>query len=138
MMMKLTGSKPQKAATVAVSVFVAVTLASCASKPSQSEIASANYGSYPDNYKEITKRHFGDVLKDPGSARYNNWRGPSKGWRATMGGNRFGYRVCVDVNAKNSYGGYTGRETFYLMINGGQVIDFLGEPLSEKGCEGVY
>jgi len=53
------------------------------------------------------------TLIDPYSAVYDNWRGPSKGYMSSIGGKYFGYRICVDVNAKNRMGGYTGRHTYF-------------------------
>jgi hypothetical protein len=58
-------------------------------------------------------------MKDPDAAKFQNWRGPKKGY----GFNKyFGYKVCVDVNGKNSYGGYVGYRTAYAILNDHRII----------------
>lgn len=53
------------------------------------------------------------VLKDPESARFGEiW---------ALNGSNGGRGVCGFVNAKNSYGGYTGNKTFMLMPDGSSV-----------------
>ena len=58
-----------------------------------------------------------EVLKDPGSAQFRNlYFGYDK---------RFGNALCGEVNAKNSYGGYTGFSPFAvsdLPLNGGSRV----------------
>lgn len=101
----------------------------CAAAPPTSEqIATADYGSYPTNYENAIKSAFEKILKDPYSAHYSNWRGPSKAWRipAMSRFTYFGYRICVDVNAKNSFGGYVGNRMYYFLLKNGQIIDFDG------------
>lgn len=36
-----------------------------------------------------------------------------------------GYATCVIVNAKNSYGGYTGEKTYRITIRDHQVIEYI-------------
>lgn len=36
----------------------------------------------------------------------------------------YGYSTCVFVNAKNSYGGYTGKQLYWAFIRNGQVLRF--------------
>lgn len=35
-----------------------------------------------------------------------------------------GYATCVRINAKNTYGGYTGEKTYRIIIRNNQVIDY--------------
>ncbi len=56
-----------------------------------------------DIYKEKAKNAILAVLKDPGSAQFQDLRG------ADMGGN---YSLCGKVNAKNGMGGYMGFKDF--------------------------
>lgn len=100
--------------------------------------ANADYGSYPSNYQEIIKVAFAGQLKDPDSARYSNFTAPkydqmvhldyvmhdnvivnAAGVKKTA---IYGYSSCVSVNAKNSFGGYTGNEQYWFLIRNGQVI----------------
>lgn len=117
--------------------FVVCSLFSCATipKPTEQEAANADYGAYPDNYQEIIKNYLADLLFDPYSAVYSNWRGPLRGW---SGGGFFqvayGYRVCVDINAKNRMGGYVGKKLHYFVINNGRIIQYFDETFAPQFC----
>src|SRR5713101_5279301 len=97
-------------------------LVSCAHRPTPEELATADYGAYPNNYQEIVKGYFAILLKDPYSAQYELWKGPTQMWYSFFDHGRFGYGVCVGINAKNSYGGYTGLKVHYVLINNGVVV----------------
>lgn len=105
-----------------IPLLLALSLAGCATPPTQEEAMAADYGAYPDNYEGVIKNYMQTILKDPESAQYHFLNTPSKGW-STLGGKKYGYRVCVSINAKNSFGGYIGNLTNYFMIKDGQVID---------------
>ncbi|PHM46493.1 hypothetical protein [Xenorhabdus miraniensis] len=88
---------------------------------SKIDFSKADYGSEPSNYKNLVKSHFETILKDPASAKYSNWTKPMK---EVMIQNKlpvFGYSLCVNVNAKNSYGGYTGNQLYWVFIKNNQV-----------------
>ena len=53
-------------------------------------------------------------LKDPGSAQFSNIQAAR--------GNDGSLAVCGLVNAKNSYGGYTGSQPFIGQLVGGQMV----------------
>ncbi len=93
------------------------------SPPTPEQAENADYGRYPDSYKEIVTNFMSDLLIDPYSAVYSDWSGPSKGWAGEgLLGYFFGYRVCVEVNAKNRMGGYGGKKLYLFVINNGQVV----------------
>jgi hypothetical protein len=100
----------------------AALLSACALSPSHDELSHADYGAYPTEFKQVIERYMTHVLKDPESARYEYLNMPMRGWRRTSGGSKFGYVVCVNVNARNSYGGYTGSQPSYFMIHDDRVI----------------
>jgi hypothetical protein len=106
--------------------FLLVTISSigCASvwQPTPEELAKADYGRYPDDYQEIITNYMSKSLFDPYSAVYDDWRGPSKGYVSSISGVYYGYRVCVDINAKNRMGAYVGSSTNLFVINKGRVI----------------
>lgn len=91
-------------------------------KPTQEQIVSADYGSYPDDYKTIVSSYVERTLIDPNSMLLTDWRGPSRGYVYDYSGAYFGYRVCVEVNAKNRMGGYIGRQPFFFMLHNGRII----------------
>lgn len=90
--------------------------------PTPEQIAHASYGQYPDNYQEIIRSYMSSILFDPTSVMYSEWRGPSKEFFQEEGKTVFGYRVCVEVNAKNRMGGYTGWQIQFFLIKDGRVI----------------
>jgi hypothetical protein len=99
-----------------------LSLAGCVTPPTQQQIESADYGTYPGEYKEVITKYMRHRLKDPDSAKYEFLNAPKEGWNG-MGGKHFGYVVCAAINARNSYGGYTGAQLSYFMIKNGLVID---------------
>ncbi len=116
---------------MASAILAASTLAltGCAPKPpSQVEISTANYGSLPGDYQQQIKNYMNSILKDPESARYTFER-PFKAYSqdgslsSTNGGVRYGYVAGVQVNAKNSYGGYTGNQLYVFMFSNGVMYD---------------
>lgn len=115
--------------------FAACSLSSCVTMPTQQEISNADYGTYPNNYQEIIKNYMDNLLFDPYSAVYSNWRGPSQGY---SGGRfiqiAFGFRVCVDINAKNRMGGYVGKKLHYYIINNGRIVQQFDEFSAQQLC----
>lgn len=108
----------------------ATLLSGCAGQnpPSPSEISSANYGTLPGDYKEQIKSYLSTRLKDPYSAKYD-FIEPYKGysqdgqWSSTGGAINFGWIIPVYVNAKNSFGGYTGSQKYVFMFSSGVMYD---------------
>lgn len=114
---------------IAVIAAVAVVVGGCATKPTQADLAQADFGDFPNDYETIVKSYYGEVLKDPGSVQYRNITHPKVYATWGMGGpTRYGYLVCVTLNAKNSYGGYTGFQTDGILIRNDRVIQTM-----EKG-----
>jgi hypothetical protein len=107
---------------------LALSLAGCQALPTAQDAANADFGPYPDNYKEITQAYYASILKDPESAKYQSIEMPHQ---ATFGsifeGSRYGYLVCATLNAKNSYGGYIGNQTDGLLIRDGVVIKYISK-----------
>jgi len=44
--------------------------------------------------------------------------------------------VCVEVNAKNSFGGYTGLKPSVVMFSRGKIVDTMEPRLLQDRCEG--
>lgn len=96
-------------------------LSGCETLPPKDQLASADYGSAPDNDKTkyIAKQLILKTLLDPYSAVVscgNLMKGVVNiGFR-----NRYGYLLECQVNAKNRFGAYTGSEpVFFWIRNGG-------------------
>lgn len=120
-------------------LIIAAFFAGCAT-PSQEDLARADYGPYPSDYESIVKRHLSNSLKDPDSAQYRFLNTPKSGWNG-LGGVKYGWIVCAQVNAKNSYGGYVGFRPAYFMIKNGLVIDATvgdgnyGDAIAQGKCQ---
>lgn len=117
-----------------VAVVCAAGMSACAQRPTPQELSKADYGTYPIDYKEIVESYMRKALFDPYSAVYEHRRGPSIGY---VGGNfvetQYGYRVCVDLNAKNRMGGYVGSRTQFFMTKNG-IVTFQTEADTEQLC----
>jgi len=103
-------------------------LGGCAVYPTAEEQAAADYGPEPDWYtcRAAIRILIQGVLKDPGSAEFR-WYGFERAWWGSRGlfgpGITYGWRMAVDVNAKNSFGAYTGYETWWFYFRDGKIAD---------------
>jgi hypothetical protein len=102
---------------------LAAIFTACSSAPTIEQLASTDYGPKPENYQELVKTYLADRLFDPYTAVYTHWNGPKRGYfgNRTLGF-KYGYAVCVGVNAKNQFGGFAGVQSYYFIIRNGAVI----------------
>ena len=113
--------------------FFILTLAGCAATPpTQEELESADYGapiSQQDAKRQATE-FFQSHLRDPGSAQYR-WTQVERGWlrHAPIHGGRivYGYKLDVDVNAKNAFGGYVGFRKYSFIFRNGKIETIYAE-----------
>ena len=93
--------------------------------PTEEELAQADYGEKPIDYKPIIKAYVLETLIDPESARFYNFSIPKKDWLSEFEGfgvnKYFGWLVCVNVNAKNRTGGYTGKQPHHFIMRGNKI-----------------
>lgn len=126
--MKMHGQRIGGRGVIAAGVLALGLLSGCASsfhKPAPNVVVLPP----PTNVEVAIKSHFEVVLKDPESARYrfglprkaylNNGliHGGTVAW--------VGYVVRVDVNAKNSMGGYTGHQPYLALFSGDRLYSVL-------------
>ena len=80
-----------------------------------------------DIEKQAIQQSINTTLKDPYSARYENWRGfeISNGDRA----------ICGTVNSKNSFGAYAGADPFYIRMRGEQSVEIQVGQLAQMACQ---
>ena len=107
--------------TILLSCFILI-LGCGLKRPSQEDLKSADYGTYPFKYEEIVKSHMSKRLFDPYSAVYEFQGLPTQGWQNYFGKIYYGFRGFVYINAKNRMGGYVGSKLFVYLIKNGQVI----------------
>lgn len=106
-------------------VLLALFLTACETTQERKDaFASADYGPAPVIDKAEVENSLKSGLKDPGSAQFR-WLEPEKmRWRANAFSEwRYGWNVKIWVNAKNSYGGYTGEQPYWLTYLDGKLVD---------------
>lgn len=105
--------------------------------PTSDEIARIDYGPFPNDYRELVAAHLGRMLRDPESARVTYIKGPGRIWRrASIVGAEFsGWGICLEINAKNAYGGYVGATQYAAVIREGRVIQFVGSSNTRETIE---
>ncbi len=91
--------------------------------PTAADLERADYGFYPTDFESTIRAHLRSQLKDPDSAQISFLNSPKSGWYA-LGGLKYGYVVCAQINSKNSFGAYVGYRPAYFMIRNDIVIDF--------------
>jgi hypothetical protein len=92
------------------------------------EAARANFGTLRENWQTIVRGYYSmpGQLKDPYSAVYR-FEKPRKGFAqdgALAGGKRhYGWIMPTWINAKNSFGGFTGYELHIAFLSNDGVSD---------------
>jgi uncharacterized protein YceK len=113
---------------------VALTLGGCATtvrRPSPEAVAAATFSPVPADIEGRIKAQYQVMLKDPYSAVYQ-FGAPRRAYFRGPSGMVYGYMVAVHVNAKNSYGGYTGGELYHwgwadgVLLNATNTVKFGG------------
>lgn len=92
----------------------------CGSVDGVAPAANTNFGKFPSSgYKAQIKNTMDKTLKDPYSSKYT-FASPFKGYiNHKETGDLFwkGWVVPFTLNAKNSYGGYTGGVEYYALFD---------------------
>ena len=103
-------------------------LTGCVAPPTEQELAKAyaSLGPWPSDHESVIREYMADLLKDPYSARYEDTRLLGPGWYKSLNDLYAGYVVCSQINAKNSFGAYTGRQLHYFLIDDDWVIRHIG------------
>lgn len=83
---------------------------------------TADVGKRPSNYKSLVETTIRNELKDPDSAKFSDMTTPRKEVMVEKGNFVYGYSTCVFVNAKNSYGGYTGKQLYWAFLRDDKVL----------------
>ena len=104
-------------------------LAGCVSAPLSEErplpeldMVNADFGAYPSNCEELIYQWAEMNLKDAQSARYQRISVPRKEYMVHNRQYVYGYSACVILNAKNSYGAYTGNQAYWFMFRDGKIV----------------
>ena len=106
-------------------VVAAIVLTGCmVTAPTKEELASANYGTVTFAQAErLIWEYLNRTLIDPDSARVGVTKLSVDYWaRDKKGKFHYGKLFGFEVNAKNVYGGYTGKQRYYAFIENGQIV----------------
>ena len=107
-------------------ICITTSLTGCQSLPTMEQMKVADYGSAPDSEKSKTwaKEKIKSTLLDPYSAviQCDN---PRKGAANILFEVQYGYLLACTVNAKNSFGAYTGAKdrNFWIKHGHGSLIE---------------
>lgn len=84
-----------------------------------------NFGSPPTDVERKVREYFQYILKDPSSANFivgTPYKAYQNEGLITGGGIQWaGYAVDVSINARNSYGGYTGYKPYLVYFTGESI-----------------
>jgi hypothetical protein len=110
-----------------IGLFSALTLSGCATPLTPAQIASGNYGEYQtqEQCQQKVISYMGARLKDADSARYQFGKCEKKYFPGVVlyaVPRHFGYGIEFSVNAKNSFGGYTGFKKHLIVINNNNIL----------------
>lgn len=109
---------------------VAALVAGCASVSS----IPSDPGVYPSNHLQQFALYLAGSLKDPYSAQVKHFAGPAPYSRAAglFVPALSGWGACYTVNAKNSFGGYTGAKWYLAIFRDGVLFDLvIDEPRTD-------
>lgn len=115
---------------VSISLMLLAGCATVSPEQIQAEVSKVGYGAVPaQDWQTTVKAFMEDRLKDPASAIYK-FGDPYQGYltKAPIEGGGLkvaGYLVDVQINAKNSYGGYVGFTPYKFMMRDGVVVSYI-------------
>lgn len=101
-------------------IFASMMLTGCVPMPTQQDLAGVDYG-VPINQADAeaeVQRTMQGYLKDPQSASYQ-CQPITTSWMSQAGAKipiKYGYGLACGINAKNSFGGYTGAEQYLFLF----------------------
>lgn len=106
----------------------------------------ADFGTIPGDYESVIKSQMDRTLKDPESAKYrfgqtlHAWanRGSESGGTLMW----TGQAVQMEINAKNSYGGYTGFSPWIAFFTEGRLVQVVKRGADKRSllrdADGLY
>jgi hypothetical protein len=102
-----------------------VALSACtAPRPTQQEMAAADYGPYPADYQGIVQDYYDRFLSKTATAEYTWLRPPYRGHiYYTCGKLFYGYLVRTEIAISDAVTGRVRRVRRIFLINDGAVVD---------------
>jgi hypothetical protein len=127
----------RKYALKLIVVCAALCAAGCTTAPSPDVLASADYGTFPSNYLDVIHAYQETRLKDPSSAQTKVVIEPRKAWAKWNNQTVYGYRTCIAVNAKNSFGAFTGPKLTSVFFRDGRLLRYDQEQSGDDAVTNV-
>jgi hypothetical protein len=93
-----------------------------AAQPAATDAGHADYGRYPPDYKALVQAWSRSNIKAPDGLQFGHVSKPRREWAPGRTGTLYGWSVCAMITAPNSYGVYTGPQTFWFLIHDEQVV----------------
>lgn len=122
-------------------IALSAALAACHSVPNNTDLANANLGDPPSQAlaETLANAYLKAVLLDPESARVEFGGELRKAWyRDIFAPPKFAWQLDAMCNAKNAFGGYTGRQPFaFYFIGPGLVAVKSDGSIEELGDGGL-
>ncbi len=110
-------------------------LAGCETTAPTSE-NKAKVAAIPGDYRQQTVAYFKNTLKDPYSVRDAQITKPTVIFVGLVNGTS-APGVCVKMNAKNSFGAYTGSEAFAVAFRDGKIFT-VGPPAFDTCTKSTF
>jgi hypothetical protein len=123
----VSNAPPAVATSPVVTVSSSATVTPKPATPAPSITSDPVYGAYPVKYKDIIMDWLYAHLYDPPSAKIEWQSEPRRADLPDARGRKvYGYLVLFSVNARNQFGGYTGKQTHGVLIRNGAVVQTTG------------
>lgn len=129
MIRRPTASPARLAKLLAAAAIACLGLSGCESTPkgaTGAPLQESDFGPLPADHSTIFAGYLASYLKDPYSAQVTHYAGPAKFVGATgfsFNVKGYGWASCYAVNAKNSFGGYTGARAYLAVIRNGRIVE---------------
>jgi hypothetical protein len=115
---------------IKISIFLGillVALTACSSAGNLREsfdgnLAHADFGAYPPDYKALIRSWTEHNLDGAASLQFGHVSRPRREWVPTGAEKVYGWSVCAMISAPNAYGEYTGPQTFWFLIHGDRIV----------------
>jgi hypothetical protein len=91
--------------------------------PSDAELARADVGAYPPDYKSLVRSWSEHNLSESATLQFGRVSKPRREWGLAGSKKVYGWSVCAMISAPNAYGEYTGPQTFWFLIHGDRIVD---------------
>ena len=113
----------KSASLTAFAIAATAALTACTTVPTDPKLQSA--GAPPQNVNAIVRSYLNESLKDPYSLKELAISPAREGglWTGTINqGMVPSWYSCVEYNAKNSYGAYTGKKRYIIFMRDNKVV----------------